>query len=116
MGEVGMIRQYQLKKSIECFNLFACCRILIKGLVADGFTTLACGIACKMIYSHSPNFLFLEFLDLQNKHSLPGWTVSRRIMLSPSNALKLTNDGRPKMDGSSENSLRGCFFIPHFHM
>ncbi len=85
-------------------------------MVADGFTTLACGIACKMIDSQSPNFLFLEFLDLQNKHCLPGWTVSRRIMLSASNALKVTNDGSPKMDGSSENSLPGCLVRPHFQM
>lgn len=96
MGEVGMICQYQLKKNIECFNLFACCRILIKGVVADGFTTLACGIACRMIYSHSLKFLFLEFLDLQNKHSLPGWTLSRRIMLSTSNALEVTMMVVPK--------------------
>ncbi len=113
MGEVGMIRQYQLKKNIEYFNFFACCRIYV---VADAFTTLACGIACKMIYSHSPNFLFLEFLDLRNKHSLPGWTLSRRIMLSTSNAVKATNDGSPKMYRSSENSLPGCLFRPHFHM
>jgi hypothetical protein len=116
MGEVGMICQYQLKKNVECFNMFACYRILIKGVVADGFTTLACGIACRMIYSHSPNFLFLEFLDLKNKHSLPGWTLSRRIMLPTSNALKVTNDGSSKMYASSENYLPGCLFRPHFHM
>ncbi len=69
MGEVGMICQYQLKKYVECFNMFACYRILIKGVVADGFTTLACDIACRMIYSHSLNFLFLEFLPTEQAFS-----------------------------------------------